>query len=136
MTTTSRPKSGSRLVRISARLVEILLNSCSVWEFVIWRDRQLGRQVCRGRKWYGLEIRGRELNYNSEVTTNSSAPVFDCDPASSWRYSLGLTPQTLRKTCAKCCWVLNPQATATSKTRASATRNIALARTNRWRNTN
>jgi RNase P subunit RPR2 len=46
----------------------------------------------------------------------------------SWRYSVGLTPHIRRNTRAKCCCVLKPQPTATSKTRASAARNISVAR--------
>src|SRR5260370_10157146 len=46
----------------------------------------------------------------------------------SWRYSVGLTPHIRRNTRAKCCCVLKPQATPTSKTRASAARNISFAR--------
>src|SRR5215469_11754554 len=58
------------------------------------------------------------------------------EPRNSWRYSVGLTPQISRKTCAKCCCVLKPQATATSNTRTSGARNIALARSILWRRTN
>ncbi len=36
----------------------------------------------------------------------------------SYRYSVGLAPHTCRNTRAKCCCVLKPQATATSRTRA------------------
>src|SRR5262249_49663541 len=54
----------------------------------------------------------------------------------SCRYSVGLAPHTLRKTRAKCCWLLKPQATATSSTRISAVRNISLARSTLRRNTN
>src|ERR1700730_5902030 len=42
--------------------------------------------------------------------------------------SVALTPHIRRNTRAKCCCVLKPQPTATSKTRASATRNISFAR--------
>jgi hypothetical protein len=41
----------------------------------------------------------------------------------SWRYSVGLTPHTLRNIRAKCCCVLKPQATATSNIRPSGARN-------------
>src|SRR6516225_1330151 len=39
-------------------------------------------------------------------------------------------------TCAKCCWVLKPQATATSNIRASGARNIILALSSLRRRTN
>ena len=54
----------------------------------------------------------------------------------SYRYSVGLVPQIRRNTRAKCCCVLNPHATATSRTRASASRNISFARSILLRNTN
>src|SRR5215469_6466698 len=44
----------------------------------------------------------------------------------AWRYSVGLTPQPSRKTWAKCCWVLKPQAIATSNIRVLGARNIVL----------
>src|SRR5215472_16769438 len=54
----------------------------------------------------------------------------------SYRYSVGLAPQIRRNTRAKCCCVLKPQATATSRTRASGARNISFARSILLRNTN
>ena len=57
-------------------------------------------------------MRRAQPEFWTELTVTS-------EPRKSWRYSVGLTPQTSRKTCAKCCWVLKPQATATSNTRVS-----------------
>src|SRR5262249_17064415 len=48
-----------------------------------------------------------------------------------YRYSVGLAPHIWRKTRAKCCCVLKPQATATSSTRISGERNISLGRRTR-----
>src|SRR5262252_4603298 len=45
----------------------------------------------------------------------------------SYRYSVGLAPHIARNTRAKCCWVLKPQAMATSRTRISAELNISFA---------
>src|SRR5882724_13255231 len=99
-----------------------------------------------GSRWMSNELQGdwrerqvwlRTTNHRRSV---SSVRVSKAEIASesrkSWRYSVGLTLQTSRKTCAKCCWVLKPQATATSNTRASGARNIALARSILWRRTN
>ena len=64
------------------------------------------------------------------ILLNSSTVVEESRDADTncCRYSLGLAPHTLRKTRAKCCWLLKPQATATSNTRISAARNSSLAR--------
>jgi len=70
-----------------------------------------------------------------ETGTGSEAQVTS-EPRNSWRYFVGLTLQASRKTWAKCCGVLNPQARATSNTRASEARNIALARSTLRRRTN
>src|ERR1700733_1461455 len=151
-TTVSKLHVGNGLVRISAGMVGILLNSRS--------PRELQRPtsesgVCpegttsqrfRTRLDFNKEINDNRWECNSgyepEITRRDvsseqvSGAKVASEPTRSSRYPVGLTPQMSRKTCAKCCWVLKPQATATSNTRASGARNIALARSSRWRSTN
>lgn len=87
----------------------------------------------------------------SELTTSDTGTVVDClsikscgqrdahfkgselqasylfQRTDSYRYSVGLAPLIWRNTRAKCCWVLKPQAMATSRTRISAERSISFA---------
>src|SRR5215471_11380862 len=77
----------------------------------------------------------RTRNHKRIFATGSEAQVTS-EPRKSSRYSVGLTLQASRKTWAKCCGVLKPQARATSNTRASQPRNIALARSTLRRRTN
>src|SRR5215469_16530084 len=51
-----------------------------------------------------------------------------CQRRDWYRYSVGVAPLISRNTRAKCCWVLKPQAMATSSTRISSERNICFAR--------
>src|SRR5215469_10942384 len=96
-----------------------------------WTKNEEKRQPVKGTIWL------RNTSHRRDVWSErvSERPI-TAQPRKSWRYSVGLTLQASRKTCAKCCWVLKPQATATSNTRASAARNIAFARSSLWRRTN
>ena len=89
------------------------------------RSLLLGRQFSRSR-----ERPIRKTGRLCSATDGWSGCTNSC------RYSAGLAPYTLRKTPAKCCWLLNPHATATSSTRLSAARNISLARSILRCNTN
>src|SRR5262245_41231930 len=65
-----------------------------------------------------------------------SSPTLSDHTIMSFRYSRGVAPYIWRNTRAKCCCVLNPHATATSKMRAFPVRRISVARSIRQRRRN
>src|SRR5215468_7786117 len=81
--------------------------------------------------YWGLSSTGFRMTIVVNATCTSKAPTRtpNCSfqRRVSYRYSVGLAPHIWRNTRAKCCWVLKPQAMATSRTRISAEANISFA---------
>src|SRR5262249_12627997 len=84
--------------------------------------RQGTASATREDRWVITNFRERESATNSASGGEHLDPLpVRLSSASSYcsnsrRYSVGLVPLMVRKTRAKCCWVLKPQATATSST--------------------
>src|ERR1700735_804507 len=97
LTTVSKPKIACGLVRITAGMVGILLNSCYPRNSMTYTESAICLDEMRTRV---------RTSYIEETSGKSCDSTSSREPTRFWRYSVGVSPHTSRKTCAKCCCVL------------------------------
>src|SRR6516162_3549161 len=95
-----------------------------------WRSRK--QHLILRLRSTGLSIASRGQRGAQFKSSDLHTRSYFLQRRDSYRYSVGLAPHIARNTRAKCCWVLKPQAMATSSTRISAERNISFARWTRY----